>query len=51
MLDAGYDVISMARRAGEMSHPRLTHMQVDLLDEQATAQPPPRRWRAIRSAT
>ena len=38
MLDAGYDVISMARRAGEMSHPRLTHMQVDLLDEQATAQ-------------
>ena len=40
---------SMARRAGEMSHPRLTHMQVDLLDE-ATARPP-RRWRAIRSAT
>jgi NAD(P)-dependent dehydrogenase (short-subunit alcohol dehydrogenase family) len=38
MLDAGYEVISMARRAAEFSHPRLHNIQVDLLDAEATAQ-------------
>lgn len=38
MLDAGYEVISMARRAADFSHPRLHNMQVDLLDATATAQ-------------
>ncbi|KAG1188800.1 hypothetical protein G6F35_014193 [Rhizopus arrhizus] len=38
MLDAGYEVISMARRAADFSHPRLHNMQVDLLDADATAQ-------------
>ncbi len=36
MLDAGYDVISMARRDPEMSHPKLKSVKVDLLDAQAT---------------
>lgn len=38
MLDAGYDVISMARRAPDFSHPRLKSVQVDLLDAAATSQ-------------
>lgn len=38
MLDAGYEVISMARRAADFSHPRLHNVQVDLLDATATAQ-------------
>ncbi|MBP6019409.1 MAG: SDR family oxidoreductase [Burkholderiaceae bacterium] len=38
MLDAGYDVISMARRAPDFKHPRLHSVQVDLLDASATAQ-------------
>lgn len=38
MLDAGYEVISMARRAADFSHPRLHNVQVDLLDADATAQ-------------
>ncbi|OZI41046.1 short-chain dehydrogenase [Bordetella genomosp. 1] len=38
MLDAGYEVISLARRTGELSHARLRHVQVDLLDADATAQ-------------
>lgn len=38
MLDAGYRVVSMARRAPEFSHPRLSHVLVDLLDAEATAQ-------------
>ena len=38
MLDAGYEVVSLARRAGEISHPLLTHKQVDLLDPIATHQ-------------
>lgn len=37
MLEAGYEVISLARRSGEQQHPRLTHVQVDLLDADATA--------------
>ena len=36
MLDAGYDVISMARRDPEMTHPKLKSVKVDLLDAQAT---------------
>ncbi|WP_442594212.1 SDR family oxidoreductase [Parapusillimonas sp. JC17] len=38
MLDAGYQVVSMARRAPDFSHPRLSHVLVDLLDAEATAQ-------------
>src|SRR3546814_1543573 len=38
MLDAGYEVISMARRAPDFTHPRLKSIQVDLLDAAATAQ-------------
>ena len=38
MLEAGYEVISMARRAADFSHPRLHNVQVDLLDADATAQ-------------
>lgn len=37
MLEAGYDVISMARRAPGFSHPALLPVQVDLLDAQAVA--------------
>lgn len=36
MLDAGYEVISMARRDPELTHPKLKSVQVDLLDAQAT---------------
>ena len=38
MLDAGYEVISMARRAPDFSHNKLHTIQVDLLDPQATQQ-------------
>ncbi|WP_017523146.1 SDR family NAD(P)-dependent oxidoreductase [Pusillimonas noertemannii] len=38
MLDAGYEVVSMARRAPDFSHARLHNVQVDLLDAQATQQ-------------
>ena len=38
MLDAGYEVISMARRDPEFSHPKLTSVKVDLLDAKATEQ-------------
>ncbi|UHL63277.1 SDR family oxidoreductase [Paralcaligenes sp. KSB-10] len=38
MLDAGYDVISLARRDAEISHPRLRSVKVDLLDAAATEQ-------------
>lgn len=38
MLDAGYEVISMARRAPEIKHERLHSVLVDLLDAQATGQ-------------
>lgn len=38
LLDAGYQVVSMARRAPELKHGRLHHMGVDLLDAQATEQ-------------
>ena len=36
MLDDGYRVISLARRAPDWSHPRLATVQVDLLDAAAT---------------
>ena len=36
MLDDGYDVVSLARRAADWNHPRLTNVQVDLLDAAAT---------------
>lgn len=38
MLDAGYEVVSLARRAPEWSHARLCSVQVDLLDPLATQQ-------------
>ena len=38
MLGAGYEVISMARRAADFTHPRLHNKQVDQLDADATAQ-------------
>lgn len=38
MLDAGYQVISLARRAPDFTHARLHSVLVDLLDPQATAQ-------------
>ncbi len=38
LLDAGYDVISMARRAADFSHSKLKSVKVDLLDAQATAE-------------
>lgn len=38
MLDAGYEVISMARRAAEFTHERLHNVQVDLSDAEATRQ-------------
>src|SRR5690554_3884872 len=38
MLDAGYEVISLARRAPDFTHARLHPVLVDLLDPQATAQ-------------
>jgi NAD(P)-dependent dehydrogenase (short-subunit alcohol dehydrogenase family) len=38
MLDAGYEVISMARRAPDFEHERLHAVQLDLLDAQAVKQ-------------
>src|SRR5690554_787860 len=38
MLDAGYEVVSMARRAADFAHKRLHNVQVDLLDAAATQQ-------------
>ena len=38
LLAAGYQVISMARRAPDFSHPQLKSVQVDLLDDLATRQ-------------
>jgi len=38
MLDAGYDVISLARRKPEWTHARLRTHEVDLLDASAVAQ-------------
>ncbi|CAM4243941.1 SDR family oxidoreductase [Kerstersia similis] len=38
MLDAGYEVVSLARRAPEWRHARLSSVLVDLLDAEATRQ-------------
>ena len=38
LLADGYEVVSMARRAPDWSHPRLHAVQVDLLDAEATTQ-------------
>lgn len=38
LLDTGYDVISMARRDPDFTHPKLQSVKVDLLDAKATAQ-------------
>lgn len=38
MLDDGYDVVSLARRAPDWTHPRLKTVQADLLDAVATEQ-------------
>lgn len=37
LLRNGYEVISLARRAGNFTHPRLRQVQVDLSDREATA--------------
>lgn len=37
-LDAGYEVVSMARRAPDIKHPKLATVQVDLGDIEATKQ-------------
>jgi NAD(P)-dependent dehydrogenase (short-subunit alcohol dehydrogenase family) len=37
LLDSGYEVISLARRAGELSSPKFTHITIDLTDQTATA--------------
>lgn len=37
LLDAGYQVISMARREADLAHPRLHSVAVDLADPSATA--------------
>jgi NADP-dependent 3-hydroxy acid dehydrogenase YdfG len=36
LLDAGYQVISLARRAGQIKSPHLHEIQVDLTDIEAT---------------
>lgn len=38
MLDAGYEVVSLARRKPELPHARLHAVEVDLMDRAATAQ-------------
>lgn len=38
LLAQGYEVISLARRASTLNHPKMHSMEVDLLDRQATAQ-------------
>jgi NADP-dependent 3-hydroxy acid dehydrogenase YdfG len=38
LLDAGYEVISLARRAPDNPHPRMHSFRVDLTDAAATAQ-------------
>lgn len=38
LLDQGYHVVSVARRAPEVSHPRLSSVQCDLLDADAVKQ-------------
>jgi len=38
MLEAGYDVVSLARRKPDWTHPRLQAHEVDLLDARAVAQ-------------
>lgn len=38
MLDDGFEVVSLARRAPDFSHPRLHAVEVDLADRVATAQ-------------
>lgn len=37
LLERGYTVISLARKAGAMQHDRLEHLEVDLLDADAVA--------------
>lgn len=38
LLDEGYEVVSLARRAGDIAHPRMHSIEVDLMDRAATAQ-------------
>ena len=38
LLDKGYEVISLARRASEIAHPRMHSVEVDLMDRAATVQ-------------
>ena len=45
LLADGYEVVSLARRACPLAHPKLHSVEVDLMDRAATAGPPPS-WRA-----
>ncbi|MBL8324090.1 MAG: SDR family oxidoreductase [Rubrivivax sp.] len=38
LLASGYNVLALARRATPLTHPRLTHVNVDLTDRAATAE-------------
>lgn len=38
LLKEGYEVVSLARRCGDIEHPRMHSVQVDLLDPKATAE-------------
>ena len=40
MLDAGYEVVSLARRKPPQSHPKLHAVEVDLMDADATGPVP-----------
>ena len=42
MLDAGYEVVSLARRKPVQSHARLHAVEVDLMDTSATGRLPPK---------
>lgn len=38
LLEDGYEVISLARRPGDLAHPRMHKLEVDLMDRAATAE-------------
>jgi 3-oxoacyl-[acyl-carrier protein] reductase len=38
LLDKGYEVVSLARRASDIDHPKMHSLEVDLMDRAATAQ-------------
>ncbi|MBS0339876.1 MAG: SDR family NAD(P)-dependent oxidoreductase, partial [Proteobacteria bacterium] len=38
LLARGYEVVSLARRAADIAHPKMHSIEVDLMDRAATAQ-------------